>query len=165
MWWAWYRVLVRPSRRKPGARGGTRGEAARRGAEVICLPELFLTSIFCQREDPSLVRSAGGDSGAQHGTFLPAGRELHAPSRFSLFERRASGALSHTPSSSAAMAKFAVCTARCTSRRSLYYEKYYFTPGDLGFKSFDLEVGSIGTLVAGIMVSGGARLTPWRAQT
>ena len=123
-------------------------EAAARGAQVICLPELFLTQYFCQRQDPALFDLAESIPGFTTARFAGVARELHVAIELSLFERRAPGLYHNT-----AVMLGSDGTVRGTYRKMhipddpLFYEKYYFTPGDLGFKSFDLEEGSVGTLV------------------
>ena len=123
-------------------------EAARRGAQVICLPELFLTQYFCQREDTSLFDLAESIPGPSTARFCALARELKVAIEVSLFERRAPGLYHNT-----AVVIGSDGEIRGIYRKMhipddpLYYEKYYFTPGDLGFKSFELEEGSVGTLV------------------
>jgi N-carbamoylputrescine amidase len=123
-------------------------EAAHRGAQVICLPELFLTQYFCQREDTALFDLAEQIPGPSTARFRAMARELRVAIEISLFERRAPGLYHNT-----AVVIGSDGEIRGIYRKMhipddpLYYEKYYFTPGDLGFKSFDLEEGSIGTLV------------------
>ena len=123
-------------------------EAARRGAKVICLPELFLTQYFCQREDTALFDLAESIPGPSTARFCAVARELTVAIELSLFERRAPGLYHNT-----AVILGSDGEIRGTYRKMhipddpLYYEKYYFTPGDLGFKSFELEEGSVGTLV------------------
>ena len=124
------------------------GEAAALGAQVVCLPELFQTQYFCQREDPALFDLAEpipgpgtarlGEAARKHGVVLVA----------SLFERRAPGVYHNTA------VLFDNDGSICGTYRKmhipddpLYYEKYYFTPGDLGFKAMDTKMGRIGTLV------------------
>jgi len=123
-------------------------EAARRGAQVICLPELFLTQYFCQREDTELFDLAESIPGPSTKRFCALARELGVAIEVSLFERRAPGLYHNT-----AVVIGSDGEIRGLYRKMhipddpLYYEKYYFTPGDLGFKSFDLEQGAVGTLV------------------
>jgi N-carbamoylputrescine amidase len=123
-------------------------EAARRGAQVICLPELFRTQYFCQREDTALFDLAEPIPGPSTARFCALARELKAAIVVSLFERRAPGLYHNT-----AVVIGSNGEIRGLYRKMhipddpLYYEKYYFTPGDLGFRSFDLEEGSVGTLV------------------
>jgi N-carbamoylputrescine amidase len=123
-------------------------EAARRGAQVICLPELFRTQYFCQREDTALFDLAEPIPGPSTARFCAVARELKVAVEVSLFERRAPGLYHNT-----AVVIGSDGEIRGIYRKMhipddpLYYEKYYFTPGDLGFKSFELEEGSVGTLV------------------
>ena len=123
-------------------------EAARSGAQVICLPELFRTQYFCQREDTALFDLAEPIPGPSTARFCAVARELKVAIVVSLFERRAPGLYHNT-----AVVIGSNGEIRGMYRKMhipddpLYYEKYYFTPGDLGFKSFDLEEGSVGTLV------------------
>jgi N-carbamoylputrescine amidase len=123
-------------------------EAARLGAAVICLPELFRTQYFCQREDTALFDLAEAIPGPSTGLFCRLAAELKVAIELSLFERRAPGLYHNT-----AVIIGSDGAIRGMYRKMhipddpLYYEKYYFTPGDLGFKSFDLEQGSVGTLV------------------
>ena len=123
-------------------------DAARSGAQVICLPELFRTQYFCQREDTALFDLAEPIPGPSTARFCAVARELKVAIVVSLFERRAPGLYHNT-----AVVIGSNGEIRGMYRKMhipddpLYYEKYYFTPGDLGFKSFDLEEGSVGTLV------------------
>jgi N-carbamoylputrescine amidase len=123
-------------------------EGAKKGASVICLPELFLTQYFCQREDHSLFDLAESIPGPTTQKLSELARELKVVIIASLFEKRARGLYHNT----AAMID-ADGTLRGIYRKMhipddpLYYEKFYFTPGDLGFKAFDTAAGRIGTLV------------------
>ena len=122
--------------------------AAKQGATVICLPELFQTQYFCQREDTALFDLAEPIPGPSTQKIGEVARELGVVIVASLFERRAAGIYHNT----AAILDEAG-TLKGIYRKMhipddpLYYEKYYFTPGDLGFKTFDTKFGSIGTLV------------------
>ncbi len=119
-------------------------EAAKRGAQVICLPELFKTQYFCQREDASLFDLAEPIPGPSTKRFAELARELHVTIVVSLFERRAPGVYHNTA------VVLGADGALCGLYRKmhipddpLYYEKYYFTPGDLGYKVFETGVGKI----------------------
>jgi N-carbamoylputrescine amidase len=123
-------------------------EAAKQGAQVVCLQELFRAQYFCQTEDHSkfdLAESIPGPStevltqvAKAHGVVIVA----------SLFERRAAGLYHNT-----AAVLDADGSIRGLYRKMhipddpLYYEKFYFTPGDLGFRAHDTKFGRIGTLV------------------
>jgi N-carbamoylputrescine amidase len=123
-------------------------EAARRGAHVICLPELFRTQYFCQREEHSFFDLAEPIPGPTTKVFGDLSRELNVTIVVSLFERRAAGVYHNT---AAVMGEDG--TLRGIYRKMhipddpLYYEKFYFTPGDLGYKVFDVPQGRVGTLV------------------
>ncbi len=123
-------------------------EAARRGAHVICLPELFRTQYFCQREEHSFFDLAEPIPGPTTKVFGDLSRELNVTIVVSLFERRAAGVYHNT---AAVMGENG--TLRGIYRKMhipddpLYYEKFYFTPGDLGYKVFDVPQGRVGTLV------------------
>ena len=123
-------------------------EAAAHGAQVICLPELFQTQYFCQREDASLFDLAEPIPGPTTAKLAELARELRIVLIASLFEKRAPGVYHNTA------VVFDADGATCGLYRKmhipddpLYYEKYYFTPGDLGFRAFDTDFGKIGTLV------------------
>jgi N-carbamoylputrescine amidase len=123
-------------------------EAARRGAQVICLPELFLTQYFCQREDTALFDLAEPIPGPSTARFGALARELKVAIEVSLFERRAPGLYHNTAALIGSDGEIhGIYRKMHIPDDPLYYEKYYFTPGDLGFKSFELEEGSVGTLV------------------
>ena len=123
-------------------------EAARRGAALVCLPELFRTLYIGQREDQALFDLAepvpGPTTDALGKEARAAGVVIIAP----LFERRAAGLYHNT-----AAVIDADGTVKGIYRKMhipddpAYYEKFYFTPGDLGFRAFDTRVGPIGTLV------------------
>jgi N-carbamoylputrescine amidase len=123
-------------------------EAAKLGAQVICLPELFQTQYFCQREDLILFDLAEPIPGPATERLSAVASELKVALVVSLFEKRASGVYHNT-----AAIIDADGALRGKYRKMhipddpLYYEKYYFTPGDLGYQAFDTEAGRVGTLV------------------
>jgi N-carbamoylputrescine amidase len=123
-------------------------QAAAQSAQVVCLPELFQTQYFCQREDASLFDLAEPIPGPTSNQLSRLASELHIVLIASLFEKRAAGVYHNTA------AVFDTDGAlRGLYRKMhipddpLYYEKFYFTPGDLGFRAFDTAVGRLGTLV------------------
>ena len=123
-------------------------EAAREGANVVCLPELFRAQYFCQREDITLFDLAEPIPGPSTERLSAIAREEKVVVIASLFERRAAGLYHNT----AAILQQDGTLAGLYRKMHipddpLYYEKFYFTPGDLGFKAFDTAVGKIGTLV------------------
>ena len=122
--------------------------AARRGAKIICLPELFQTQYFCQREDSSLFDLAEPIPGPTTEKLASVARELHIVLVASLFEKRAPGVYHNTAVTFDADGALSnVYRKMHIPDDPLYYEKYYFTPGDLGFKAFETNVGRVGTLV------------------
>ena len=123
-------------------------EAAGKGAQIVCLPELFATQYFCQREDSALFDLAEPIPGPTTAKLAEAAKKLGLVLIGSLFEKRAPGVYHNT-----AVMIDADGALRGMYRKMhipddpLYYEKYYFTPGDLGFKAFDTQVGRVGALV------------------
>jgi len=123
-------------------------QAAARGAQVVCLPELFQTQYFCQREDSALFDLAEPVPGPTTDKLSVLARQLRIVLIASVFERRAAGVYHNT-----AVVFDADGTLRGRYRKMhipddpLYYEKFYFTPGDLGFQAFDTAAGRVGTLV------------------
>ncbi|HEX7729783.1 MAG TPA: carbon-nitrogen hydrolase [Terracidiphilus sp.] len=123
-------------------------EAAKRGAQVVCLPELFRAQYFCQREDLRLFDLAEPIPGPSTKRLGELARELRVVIVASLFERRAPGLYHNTAVTMGTDgAILSVYRKMHIPDDPLYYEKYYFTPGDLGFKSADTPFGRIGTLV------------------
>src|SRR6185436_6854522 len=123
-------------------------QAARDGAQIVCLPELFRSQYFCQREDAACFDLAEAVPGPTTEALAQVARELRVALVGSIFERRAAGVYHNT-----AVVLDADGTLRGRYRKMhipddpLYYEKYYFTPGDLGFQAFDTAWGRVGPLV------------------
>jgi N-carbamoylputrescine amidase len=123
-------------------------EAARLGVNIVCLPELFLTQYFCQREDVRLFDLAEPIPGPTTAKLGEVARELRVVIIASLFERRAPGLYHNTAVTFGADGSIAsVYRKMHIPDDPLYYEKFYFTPGDLGFKAVDTAFGRVGTLV------------------
>ena len=122
--------------------------AAKHGAQVVCLPELFRTQYFCQREDSALFDLAESIPGPTTDAVAKTAREVGVAVIASLFERRAAGLYHNT-----AVLIDADGSIKGLYRKMhipddpLYYEKYYFAPGDLGYKAYDTKFGRVGTLV------------------
>jgi N-carbamoylputrescine amidase len=142
-------------------------EAAKKGAQIVCLPELFQTQYFCQREDAALFDLAEPIPGPTSAKLAEVAKQLRIVLIASLFEKRAAGVYHNT----AAMFD-TDGSLRGLYRKMhipddpLYYEKYYFTPGDLGFRAFDTDVGRVGTLVCWDQwYPEGARLTALQGAT
>lgn len=122
--------------------------AAKSGAQVICLPELYRSQYFCQKEDSHLFDLAETIPGTSTFAFQKAAKENNVSIVVPIFEKRALG-LYHN----SAVIIDADGEILGTYRKMhipddpAFYEKYYFTPGDLGFKSFETKFGRIGTLI------------------
>jgi N-carbamoylputrescine amidase len=123
-------------------------EAARRGAQIVCLPELFRTQYFCQREDLNLFDLAEPIPGPSTKKLSEVAREAGVAIVASLFERRAPGLYHNTAVTLNADGEIAgIYRKMHIPDDPLYYEKYYFAPGDLGFRAVDTSAGRVGTLV------------------
>jgi N-carbamoylputrescine amidase len=123
-------------------------EAAGKGANVVCLPELFMTQYFCQREDHALFDLAEPIPGPTTTRLSQLARQQGVVLIASLFEKRAPGIYHNTAAifeKDGALA--GIYRKMHIPDDPLYYEKFYFTPGDLGFKALDTNVGKVGTLV------------------
>jgi N-carbamoylputrescine amidase len=127
-------------------------EAAEHGAKLICLPELFRAQYFCQREDHALFDLAEPIPGPSTAALSAVVREHQLVVIASLFERRAPG-LYHNTAATLDHASTAPDNIAAIYRKMhipddpLYYEKFYFTPGDLGFSAVSTSAGRVGTLV------------------
>jgi N-carbamoylputrescine amidase len=122
--------------------------AARAGAEVVCLPELFRSPYFCQREDPrhfDLAEPVPGPSTERLGAVArKAGVAVVAP----IFERRAPGLYHNSAAILDATGELVGLYRKMhIPDDPAFYEKYYFAPGDLGFRAFDVRAGRIGALI------------------
>ena len=123
-------------------------EAAQAGARLVFLPELFRSRYFAQREDAALFDLAepvpGPSTEALGRAARAAGVVVIAP----LFERRAPGLYHNSAAVIDADGRVVgVYRKMHIPDDPAYYEKFYFTPGDLGFRAFDTRVGRVGTLV------------------
>ena len=123
-------------------------EAAGRGAQVACLPELFRTPYFCQVEDAALFDLAEPIPGPTTEALADVARATGMAVIGSIFERRTAGVYHNT-----AVVLDADGSLRGRYRKMhipddpLFYEKYYFTPGDLGFQAIDTRFARVGTLI------------------
>lgn len=123
-------------------------EAARSGARVVCLPELFRSRYFCQKEDIKYFDLAepvpGQTTEALSKTAVRMGIVIIAP----IFEHRASGVYHNSAAVIDTDGKIAGLYRKMhIPDDPSYYEKFYFTPGDLGFNAFNTHAGRIGTLI------------------
>ena len=123
-------------------------EAAKRKAKIICLPELFLSPYFCQTEDHSKFKFAEKIPGPITNIYCKLARELTVILMISLFEKKISGFYHNTTividDDGKIISKYRKMHIPDDPG---YYEKFYFTPGDLGFKSVKTKYGKIGPLV------------------
>jgi len=123
-------------------------EAAARGAQVICLQELFRSQYFCREENVELFALAESIPGPSTQVLGKLARELKVVIVASLFERRAAGLYHNTAAVLSADGEIAGLYRKMhIPDDPLYFEKYYFTPGDLGFGSIATPYGRLGVLV------------------
>ena len=123
-------------------------EAAQRGAEVICLPELFSSQYFCQREDAALFDLAEPVPGPTTDTLGKIAKARGVLVIAPLFERRAAGVYHNSAAVIGASGEVVGLYRKMhIPDDPAYYEKFYFTPGDLGFRAFETRVGKIATLI------------------
>jgi N-carbamoylputrescine amidase len=123
-------------------------EAAKRGAQIISLHELFHGEYFCRTEDPALFDLAEAVPGPTTQRLAQIAKELNVALVTSLFERRAAGVYHNTvavlDADGSLLGKY---RKMHIPDDPLYYEKFYFTPGDLGFPNFDTKFARIGVQI------------------
>lgn len=123
-------------------------EAGARGAQMICLPELYRTPYFCQVEDPSLFDLAEPVNGPSSQALGEAARAAGVTVIVPIFERRAPGVFHN---SAIVIGPEGKCLGFYRKMHipddPCFYEKYYFAPGDLGFLAHDTPAGRIGVLI------------------
>jgi N-carbamoylputrescine amidase len=123
-------------------------EAAARGAQVICLQELFRSQYFCREENAALFALAESIPGPSTEVLAKLAHELKVVIVASLFERRAAGLYHNTAAVLAPDGEIAGLYRKMhIPDDPLYFEKFYFTPGDLGFGSIATPYGRLGVLV------------------
>ena len=123
-------------------------KAASKKAKIICMPELFLSNYFCQTESHSNFKLAEKIPGKTTKIFCELAKELQIVLMISLFEKKTHGFYHNTSIVISEKGKI------LSKYRKMhipddpgYYEKFYFTPGDLGFKSVKTKFGKIGPLI------------------
>ena len=123
-------------------------EAAKKKAKIICLPELFLSPYFCQSENHAKFKLAEKIPGRLSDMYCKLAKELSVVLMISLFEKKTSGFYHNTSIVIDDKGKI------ISKYRKMhipddpgYYEKFYFTPGDLGFKSTKTKYGKVGSLI------------------
>lgn len=123
-------------------------KAAAQGAELIVLQELHNGLYFCQTEDVQIFDQAESIPGPSTEEFGALAKELGIVLVLSLFERRAAGLYHNT---SVVLEKDGTIAGKYRKMHipddPAYYEKFYFTPGDLGFEPIETSVGTLGVLV------------------
>ncbi len=123
-------------------------EAARKGAHVVCLPELFRSQYFCQKEDADFFDLAETIPGPTTETLAQAAKKAGAVVVAPVFERRAPGLYHNSAAILDADGRLVGLYRKMhIPDDPAYYEKFYFTPGDLGFHAFDTKHARIGTLI------------------
>jgi N-carbamoylputrescine amidase len=124
------------------------GEAAQRGAQIICTQELFRSQYFCQSEDYDNFRLAESIPGPSTDAFQKLARDRQVTLIVSLFEKRAAGVYHNTAAVIDADGQLLGTYRKMhIPDDPLYYEKFYFTPGDLGFRAWQTRYARIGVLV------------------
>ncbi len=123
-------------------------ECASKGVELIVLQELHNGLYFCQTEDPEIFNQAETIPGASTGHFGKLAKELGIVIVLSLFEKRSAGLYHNT---AVVMEKDGTIAGKYRKMHipddPAYYEKFYFTPGDIGFEPIQTSVGKLGVLV------------------
>jgi N-carbamoylputrescine amidase len=123
-------------------------EAAAKGANIVCLQELFLSQYFCIKEDYEPFNLAEPVPGPSTDKIAAAAKELGVVVIASLFEKRAEGIYHNTAAVIDADGTFAGKYRKMhIPDDPSYYEKFYFTPGDLGFKVVPTKFGKLGVLI------------------
>jgi N-carbamoylputrescine amidase len=123
-------------------------EAAARGAQIICMHELFHGEYFCRTEDPELFNLAEAVPGPTTEKLAQIAKEKKVALAVSLFERRAPGVYHNTCAVLDADGSFLGKYRKMhIPDDPLYYEKFYFTPGDLGFPNFETKYAKIGVQI------------------
>lgn len=123
-------------------------KAADKGAQVICLPELFRSQYFCQSENIDYFDLAETIPGPSTNTISKVAKRKRVIVVVPIFEKRATGLYHNSLAVINTKGEiFGIYRKMHIPDDPAYYEKFYFTPGDLGFKSFDTEYGNIGTLI------------------
>jgi N-carbamoylputrescine amidase len=123
-------------------------DAAAQGAQIICLPELFKTVYFCQEENHKYFQHAEPIPGPTTERLSALAKELQVVIVASLFERRAAGLYHNTAAViDADGSLLGIYRKMHIPDDPFFYEKFYFTPGDLGFRSWQTKYARVGVLV------------------
>ncbi len=123
-------------------------EAAQKGAQIVCLQELFTSLYFCDVEDYDNFKLAEAIPGPSTAILEKLAAELNVVIIASLFEKRAQGLYHNTTAVIDADGKYLGKYRKMhIPDDPAYYEKFYFTPGDLGYKVFNTKYATIGVLI------------------
>jgi N-carbamoylputrescine amidase len=123
-------------------------DAAKQGAQIVCLPELFRSQYFCQAEDHANFALAEEIPGPSTAELETVARETGVVIIASLFEKRAAGVYHNTAAIIDADGQYLGKYRKMhIPDDPSYYEKFYFTPGDLGFQAWPTTHGKIGVCV------------------
>jgi N-carbamoylputrescine amidase len=123
-------------------------DAAAKGANIVCLQELFTSLYFCDVEDYENFKLAEKIPGATTDTLGKVAASLNVVIIASLFEKRTQGIYHNTTAViDADGAYLGMYRKMHIPDDPAYYEKFYFTPGDLGYKTFDTKFAKIGVLI------------------
>lgn len=123
-------------------------QAAKKGAKIICTQELFRSQYFCQAENHDYFKLAEPIPGPSTAAFQKIAKKYKAVIIASLFEKRASGLYHNTAVIiDADGSLLGIYRKMHIPDDPLYYEKFYFTPGDTGFKAWQTKYGKIGVLI------------------
>src|SRR3990170_8593300 len=123
-------------------------KAARKGAQVICLPELFRSQYFCQSENIDYFELAETIPGSSTEAISKVAKQNKVVVIVPVFEKRALGVYHNSLAVIDTKGKIAgIYRKMHIPDDPSYYEKFYFTPGDLGYKSFKTKFGKISTLI------------------
>jgi N-carbamoylputrescine amidase len=123
-------------------------KAAKKGAQIICTQELFRSQYFCQSEDHEYFKLAEPIPGPSTDAFQKLAKKYKVVIVASLFEKRASGVYHNTAAIIDADGSLkGIYRKMHIPDDPLFYEKFYFTPGDLGFKAWQTKYGKIGVCV------------------
>ncbi len=122
--------------------------AAKQGAQIICTQELFRSQYFCQNEDHENFKLAEPIPGPSTAAFQKLAKKHAVVVIASLFEKRASGVYHNTAAViDADGSLLGIYRKMHIPDDPLFYEKFYFTPGDLGFRAWQTRYGKIGVLI------------------
>jgi N-carbamoylputrescine amidase len=122
--------------------------AARDGAQIICTQELFRSQYFCQSEDYQHFQLAEPIPGPTTQAFQQLAKANQVVIIAALFEKRAAGLYHNTAAViDADGSLLGIYRKMHIPDDPLYYEKFYFTPGDLGFRAWQTRYGKIGVLI------------------